>query len=270
MPRKPKKNESELALEAAREAGAKYAQDQLDGTYFHDWVWDQMIEGEEMRKRDPSSVIPLESKADYDRLARNMLQQLGWDIDRGLDPHEVIGDASREEQREFWDGLHDELKKKSVRGWLTDELIVPIHEEIKSEKEPEQSSLPGIRARESRGHGSATGSLTVVDPRTNERMEVRRIGTGTNRSLGGAPTETWVVHPSGDPGSAVLQVELYQPIGRHREWTAWTGNVTRASHRELAQRVATARNVADARGGHKADPRTWAEPRRRGTAPRRR
>src|SRR5208337_2505963 len=98
-PTPEEEEEAQQALDAAREAGAKYVQDQFAESFFHDWVWDQMVEAERMRQHDPSSVIPLESKADYNRLARNMLQQIGWDIDRDLNPSDVIGDASREEQK---------------------------------------------------------------------------------------------------------------------------------------------------------------------------
>lgn len=83
-------------------------------------------------------------------------------------------------------------------------------------------------------------------------LAARRVGTGVSKALRGAPTETWVVHPTGDPGAPVLQAEIYkQGLG----WTAWTGSLTRATDRELAQRVAHARNaghttVAERRSDH--------------------
>ena len=45
---------------------------------------EQMVEAERMRAADPSSVLPLETPADARKVARNMLQQLGWDTKREL------------------------------------------------------------------------------------------------------------------------------------------------------------------------------------------
>jgi len=91
-------------------------------------------------------------------------------------------------------------------------------------------------AYERRGRGpSGPESLDLGDG-----LAARRIATGTSRTLQGAATETWVVHPHGGPGEPVLQADLYKEVGR--PWTAWTGSFTRARDRELAQRVATARN----------------------------
>src|SRR5208337_3209674 len=42
-----------------RAAGADYAHEQLAGSYFQDWVWEQMVEAERMRKENPDSVMPL-------------------------------------------------------------------------------------------------------------------------------------------------------------------------------------------------------------------
>lgn len=94
---------------------------------------------------------------------------------------------------------------------------------------------------------SGPGSLDIGDG-----LAARRVGTGVSKTLRGAPTETWVVHPYGDPGAPVLQAEIYkQGLG----WTAWTGSLTRATDRKLAQRVAHARNaghttVAERRSDH--------------------
>ena len=151
----PRKKKSEKAIDAAFKAGAQYIQDQVSGDYFRDWVWDQMVEAEEMRKADPNSVIPLETKRDYNVLARNMLQQLGWDIDKDLEHHTVLSlieDDSEESVRAFWDGLHEELRSSSMREWIADELIIPFHEDIKEQDQrpppppPEQMSLPGVRS----------------------------------------------------------------------------------------------------------------------------
>lgn len=160
--REPEKSATDLAYEA----GTQYADEQLNGSFFNDWVWEQMVEAEKMRKSAPDSVISLESKRDYDRLARNMLQMLAHDIDRGLDHRDAVelaGSDDRETVDAFWDGLHDRLRNSDVIAWLADELIAPMHEEIKSKREPEppeQTSLPGVRAREARRGPKAARSAT--------------------------------------------------------------------------------------------------------------
>ena len=72
-----------------------------------------------------------------------------------------------------------------------------------------------------------------------DELVARRIGTGESKSMR-APTETWAVHPHGDPGGSVLQVQLFRQSGAR--WAAWTGSYSRAKDRELAERVAAARN----------------------------
>lgn len=140
------------SLEAARRAGAQYARDQVQGTYFEDWARDQLVEAEEMRRRDPSSVLPLESPADFRKLARNMLQQLRWDIERELDPRTVIGeDASREEQEAFWEGLRGELTDPNIVHHVVDDLM-RAHEDVRDAQHersepPPQLPLPGVHDR---------------------------------------------------------------------------------------------------------------------------
>jgi hypothetical protein len=82
--------EGQQILADAESAGAQYATDQIEGGYFKNWVYEQMVEAEHMRKADPSSVIPLKTKADYRKLARNMLQQLEWDTRREMDTREIL------------------------------------------------------------------------------------------------------------------------------------------------------------------------------------
>lgn len=141
------------SLAAAKRAGANYARDQIQSTHFEDWIIDQLAEAERMRQNDPSSVIPLETPADYRRLARNMLQQLGWDIDRGLDHREAVelaGDDSEEVVKAFWSGLHDELTNPNIVHHLVDELM-RAHEDVvaahRDRETPPQQSLPGVHDR---------------------------------------------------------------------------------------------------------------------------
>src|SRR5208282_1190197 len=68
MPRKKSKreptpmDEGAQLLEAATKAGADYAHEQVGSPHFNDWMIDQMVEAERMRKADPSSVIPMRAK----------------------------------------------------------------------------------------------------------------------------------------------------------------------------------------------------------------
>ena len=109
------------------EIGAQYAQDQVAGEYFMDWVRNQMIEAEEMGRREPGSVFPLGTKAAYKKLARNMLQQLEWDTKREMDPHE-IHNLGATDPRAFFSGFVEELKSDSTVNWLADE-IETIHKQ---------------------------------------------------------------------------------------------------------------------------------------------
>src|SRR5208282_2809953 len=96
MPRKTRREPDERNAE---KAGADYAHEQLAGSYFQDWVWEQMVEAERMRKENPDSVMPLETQADARKVARNMLQQLEWDTKRELS-----------ESKEFYEGFDEVLK----------------------------------------------------------------------------------------------------------------------------------------------------------------
>jgi len=145
--RAPKDDSAEI--EAAEEAGHQYVRDQLQSDYFDQWVWDQMVEAEEMRQRDPSSVIPLESESDYRKVARNMLQQLGWDIRRDIGPQELErlagGESGVVHGDAFFEGMDGELRDPNTVSWLVDKVRL-AHEQV-TKPEPQQG-LPGVRARE--------------------------------------------------------------------------------------------------------------------------
>jgi len=96
----------------AEARGEQYAQNQLQGEYFQNWIREQLLEASRM---DPSQVLPLETKRDATVIARNMLQDLEQDAKRNLD-----------EDAAFWKGFRSALD--SSREWLADELL-----QIKSE-----------------------------------------------------------------------------------------------------------------------------------------
>ncbi len=120
--------------ERAEQVGAEYAQDQIQGGHFQNWIRDQLIEAATM---PTDEMLPLETKADALVVAKNMLQQLEWDAKRDLRARDIAalvpGAESRPGDTEpraeyvahFFDGFHESLEKS--RDWLADELL-----EIKS------------------------------------------------------------------------------------------------------------------------------------------
>jgi hypothetical protein len=145
MPRK-KKPVAVDPLEQAEAAGAAYADEQFAGSYFLEWVRDQMHEAEEMRQRDPNSVIRLETKGDYQQVAKNMLQQLRWDVARDIhdaDLRSQLGDnPSKEARQAFFDGFNQRTRDQTIVNWLADE-VEQVHRDM-----VDQQRLPGVQARE--------------------------------------------------------------------------------------------------------------------------
>jgi hypothetical protein len=125
-----------VSQEAAESAGAKYASEQIESDYFADWIHSQMAEARRMREADPSSVIPIETKADYRKLARIMLGDLESDTKRDLDSDVIVdlvnkevwaedenADVSREVAvKGFYHGLNEALHEASLINWLACEL----------------------------------------------------------------------------------------------------------------------------------------------------
>src|SRR5271155_493718 len=146
MPRKKKprkaikKDESQQILDDAEQAGIRYAGEQTGSDHFMNWVGDQMTEAKEMQRRDPSSVFPIETKADRKKLARNMLQQLEWDTKRQLGADEILEltgtgseigaetwdrtarDIKREIVSAFYKGFNEALHEDALVNWLAGEI----------------------------------------------------------------------------------------------------------------------------------------------------
>jgi hypothetical protein len=99
----------------AEAAGAAYAQEQLSSENFLAWVAEQLVEASKM---PPDQVLPLETKSDAKKIARNMLQQLEWDTRQEL--------GSRE-SAEFYKGFRVALD--GSRDWLAEELLT-MNQEI--------------------------------------------------------------------------------------------------------------------------------------------
>jgi hypothetical protein len=94
-----------------------------------------------------------------------------------------------------------------------------------------------LRRRYGRAKVASGPAELVLD----DALAARRISTAVSKTLGGARTEVWVVHPHGDPGASVLQVQLFKP-GADKVWTAWTGQYVRSRDSQLAARVAVKRS----------------------------
>jgi hypothetical protein len=106
-----------------RKRGSDYAAEQIASSYFQDWVWEQMVEAERMRQSDPSSVLPIETKAHALKIARNMFQQLTWDTKRELP-----------ESKEFFEGFEEMLD--SQEEWLA-EMVLDFNREAREKTAPE-------------------------------------------------------------------------------------------------------------------------------------
>lgn len=126
--RRPAKN---LApTDQAQAAGEQYAVDQIQSEHFDQWVHEQLVEAAQMAKRDPDSVLPLETPNDARKIARNMLQQLEWDMKRDGAAQEALGsEATREDVDAFYKGAHKALQDSVP--WLADTLLT-MSREIRS------------------------------------------------------------------------------------------------------------------------------------------
>jgi len=159
------KEEGQQILADAATAGTNYANDQVGGDYFRDWVWDQLVEGEEMRQRDPDSVIPLETPSDAKKLARNMLQQLEWDTKRDMETHTILelsgakgvfdsgsadwvrdhyGITYEEVLDAFFSAFDEALERQ--RQWVTDMILENLDEVRGTPKSKLAHERPMVRA----------------------------------------------------------------------------------------------------------------------------
>ena len=115
-------------IEKANAAGVQYAEDQLEGDYFTDWVRDRLLEASRMPE---DKVLPLKTKSDAMVIAKKMLRQLEWDTKRDLSAHDIerliYADGTNPDAVDaFLEGFSATLEL--ARDWLADELL-----EIKSE-----------------------------------------------------------------------------------------------------------------------------------------
>lgn len=128
--------------------GIQYATDQLEGDHFKNWVRDQMLEAARLPE---DQVLPLETKADAKKIARNMLQQLEWDTTRELSKQDIdqMTRGGELEGRAFLEGFRRGVRDPSTVDWLADELLT---------LKEEAPNAPTLHAR--RGPTSAKRSAT--------------------------------------------------------------------------------------------------------------
>jgi hypothetical protein len=197
MPRKTRREpssqeEGQQILVDAERAGADYAQEQIGSSHFHNWVYEQMVEAEQMRQADPSSVFPIESPTDANKLARNMLQQLQWDTKRAMDTQEILelsgasgvfsagsadwvrdtyGITERDVSSAFYTGFDEKLQKPSNRQWLTD-LILEFNEELRGSGAREmREASPKNQAMNADDFVQLLASMTPADRQTSIRFQ---------------------------------------------------------------------------------------------------
>ena len=128
MPRKPphrapRARKEPTDIEKANAAGVQYAEDQLEGDYFTDWVRDQLLEASRMPE---DKVLPLETKSDAMVIAKKMLRQLERDTKRDLSAHDIesligVSRTTPDSIDAFFDGFGASLEL--ARDWLADELL---------------------------------------------------------------------------------------------------------------------------------------------------
>jgi hypothetical protein len=197
MPRKTRREpssqeEGQQILVDAERAGADYAQEQIESSHFRNWVYEQMVEAERMRQADPSSVFPIESPTDANKLARNMLQQLQWDTKRAMDTQEILelsgasgvfsagsadwvrdtyGITERDVSSAFYTGFDEKLQKPSNRQWLTD-LILQFNEELRGSGAREmREASPEGQAVDANAFIQLLTSMTPADRQTSVRFQ---------------------------------------------------------------------------------------------------
>jgi hypothetical protein len=99
------------------EMGKAYARESLASDHFDYWVSEQLAEA----LRDPQSHWQIENKADALRAAGNMLQQLGWDMDRGFSNE--VASLSSEDRRRWREGRDAVLKSQATRNRLAGRIL---------------------------------------------------------------------------------------------------------------------------------------------------
>lgn len=132
------KDETDLA----KNAGAQYAEEQIQSSFFHDWVWQELVNGSKLPADQIAPGLETSNLAKGGapalRLAKNVLQQVRWDTERDLDRSTIedclrdagVDTMDREATQYFWLGFRDALESKSFREWVASELIAPLAKKL--------------------------------------------------------------------------------------------------------------------------------------------
>ena len=179
-------------IEKANAAGVQYAEDQLQGDYFMDWVREQMFEASRMPE---DKVLPLETKSDAKVIAKNMLQQLEWDAKRDLRANDIesligVSRTTPDVIDAFFDGFGASLEL--ARDWLADELL-EINQGLKGGGRGVMNDGP---------QGSALAVLRSLQPGdfvTIEARNLRKPKTVTVTQVNG-PNDVYVSSGAVRPG----------------------------------------------------------------------
>src|ERR1700681_4523615 len=94
------KADDKKLLTQAREAGRRYASEQIEGEYFSDYVAQQVYAAE----KDPDHHWSVRTKSDAMRAAKNTLIDLGHDISRDLSGHDALRYAKLSSTRDVSPG----------------------------------------------------------------------------------------------------------------------------------------------------------------------
>jgi hypothetical protein len=137
----------------AHQAGEAYADDQIQSDTFREYVWEDIYNttnmSEEIAPEFKDDAL-LKSKTARMKLAKNMLQNLRWDIERdgfeafddyfaplGLDADDYRNHSSVRDA--FWEGLRVGLDESaSAREWVAEEIILQAVETLEEEKKPKR------------------------------------------------------------------------------------------------------------------------------------
>lgn len=181
-----------------RKLGAEHAQEQLDSDYFRNWVSDQLHEAKQMRRRDPSSVIPFDAKV----IAGRMLQQLVWDTKRDLRIRDVVGrDTTEKEDQEFMEGFEATVESRATLDWLADEILA------------QRGHLTVIKetpvARESWQPG---GARIMMESKVEYHHNRRQAWRTVNGKLIA-------------PGAVDIAFEVHKKVRTREQWEAWWNRI---------------------------------------------
>lgn len=105
----------------------------------------------------------------------------------------------------------------------------------------DEVSAAGLAAAEEGRRGSRhVVAPKVIELQLNDDIAARFLTAGNEPVV----HQTWVLHPTGEPGRALAQVQVFLAGG---EWVSWTGSTAARSMQILTRQLADALNEAEGR-----------------------